>query len=47
MASKNKGILPAVKMCQIISAENLKQVNDFMNNEDVKKDNNKKIEKVI
>jgi hypothetical protein len=46
-ASKNKGILPAVKACYIIAAENLIQINQTIKDEEQKVANKKKMGEIL
>lgn len=47
LAAKNKGILPAVKTCNIIAAENLLQINQVIKDEDQKNANKKKLADIL
>jgi hypothetical protein len=43
LVTKNKGVLPVAKAAYIVEIENLMQINQFISNEDAKKENMKKI----
>ena len=46
-AAKSKGILPAVKACYIIAAENLLQINSVIKDEDQKNGNKKRLGEIL
>ena len=46
-AAKSKGILPAVKACYIIAAENLLQINSAIKDEDQKNANKKRLGDIL
>lgn len=46
-AAKSKGILPAVKACYIIAAENLLQINSAIKDEDQKNVNKKRLGDIL